>query len=157
LATERLRATRIALLITALAVLATGALGISAPIITTTAAHAEDITLCWAAWDPANALVAGENPFPDGYRRLPPDRIVHVHAKDCHVQGYTPEWGPLGTLAIDWKGQISALRHDGYQGHVSLETHWPGPRGNKLEASRICGWNLRGLTSLEHDPPKSHR
>ena len=42
---------------TALAVLATGALGISAPIITTTAAHAEDITLCWAAWDPANALV----------------------------------------------------------------------------------------------------
>ncbi|MGZ6252609.1 MAG: sugar phosphate isomerase/epimerase family protein [Candidatus Binataceae bacterium] len=108
-------------------------------------------------WDPANALVAGENPFPDGYRMLPPDRIVHVHAKDCHVQGYTPEWGPLGTLAIDWKGQISALRHDGYQGHISLETHWPGPGGNKLEASRICGWNLRGLTSLEQEPPKSHR
>jgi L-ribulose-5-phosphate 3-epimerase len=99
-------------------------------------------------WDPANALIAGENPFPDGYRMLPPDRIIHVHAKDCHVQDHKPEWGPLGTRAIDWKGQIAALWQDGYRGHISLETHWPGPGGNKLEASRICGWNLRGLASL---------
>lgn len=98
-------------------------------------------------WDPANAYVAGEHPFPDGYRRLPPDRIVHVHAKDCELNGHQPEWGPLGTRAIDWKGQIQALIGDGYQGHLSLETHWPGPGGNKLEASRICGWNLRGLAS----------
>lgn len=28
-------------------------------------------------------LVSGETPFPDGYRMLPPGRIVHVHAKDC--------------------------------------------------------------------------
>jgi sugar phosphate isomerase/epimerase len=99
-------------------------------------------------WDPANALVAGENPFPDGYRMLPPDRIIHVHAKDCHVQDHMPEWGPLGTRAIDWKGQIAALLQDGYRGHISLETHWLGPGSNKLEASRICGWNLRGLASL---------
>ena len=98
-------------------------------------------------WDPANAMVAGENPFPNGYRRLPPDRIIHVHAKDCQVTDHTPEWGPLGTRAIDWKGQIAALLKDGYRGHISLETHWPGPGGNKLEASRICGWNLRGLAS----------
>ena len=98
-------------------------------------------------WDPANAMVAGENPFPDGYRMLPPDRIIHVHAKDCHVADHTPEWGPLGTRAIDWKGQIAALLKDGYRGHVSLETHWGGPGGNKLEGSRICGWNLRGLAS----------
>jgi sugar phosphate isomerase/epimerase len=98
-------------------------------------------------WDPANAYVAGENPFPGGYRLLPPDRIVHVHAKDCEVHDQKPEWGPLGTRAIDWKGQIAALLADGYQGHISLETHWPGPNGNKLEGSRICGWNLRGLAS----------
>jgi hypothetical protein len=71
-----------------------------------------------------------------------------VHAKDCHVQDHKPEWGPLRTRAIDWKGQIAALLQDGYRGHISLETHWPGPGGNKLEASRICGWNLRGLASL---------
>ena len=98
-------------------------------------------------WDPANAYVAGENPFPEGYRRLQVDRIIHVHAKDCHLENGKPEWGPLGTRAIDWKGQITSLLADGYPGYISLETHWPGPAGNKLEASRICGWNLRGLAS----------
>jgi len=98
-------------------------------------------------WDPANALVAGETPFPDGYRLLPADRIVHVHAKDCHMEGHTPIWGPLGSRHVDWKGQVDALQRDGYTGWLSLETHWPGPAGNKLEASVICGWNLRGLAS----------
>ncbi len=98
-------------------------------------------------WDPANAYVSGENPFPEGYGLLPPDRIVHVHAKDCHMQGHAPVWGPLGTRAIDWKGQIAALLKDGYAGYLSLETHWPGPGGDKLQASKICGWNLRGLAS----------
>jgi len=98
-------------------------------------------------WDPANAYVSGENPFPAGYGLLPPERIVHVHAKDCHMEGHTPVWGPLGTRAIDWKGQIAALLRDGYPGYLSLETHWPGPLGDKLQASRICGWNLRGLAS----------
>jgi sugar phosphate isomerase/epimerase len=96
-------------------------------------------------WDPANSMVAGENPFPKGYNLLPKERIVHVHAKDCHMEGDTPVWGPLGTRHVDWKGQISALVRDGYKGYISLETHWPGPNQDKAEASRICGWNLRGL------------
>jgi hypothetical protein len=98
-------------------------------------------------WDPANAFVAGEDPFPHGYGLLPADRIGHVHAKDCSVEGHKPEWGPLGTRGVDWKGQIAALLRDGYKGHISLETHWAGPGGDKLEASRICGWNLRGLAA----------
>ncbi len=98
-------------------------------------------------WDPANAYVAGEDPFPGGYNLLPANRIVHVHAKDCHLEGHKPVWGPLGTRAIDWKGQVAALLRDRYAGYLSLETHWPGPGGDKLEASRICGWNLRGLAS----------
>lgn len=98
-------------------------------------------------WDPANAYVAGEDPFPEGYDLLPANRIVHVHAKDCHLEGHRPVWGPLGTRKIDWKGQVAALLRDRYAGYLSLETHWPGPGGDKLEASRICGWNLRGLAS----------
>jgi sugar phosphate isomerase/epimerase len=98
-------------------------------------------------WDPANAYVAGENPYPEGYSLLPPHRVVHVHAKDCHLDGHAPVWGPLGTRAVDWKGQIAALLKDRYAGYLSLETHWPGPGGDKLEASKICGWNLRGLAS----------
>lgn len=98
-------------------------------------------------WDPGNALVAGEVPFPDGYRKLPPERIVHVHAKDCHMEDRRPVWGPLGTRSVDWKGQIAALLEDGYRGYLSLETHWPGPGGDKFLASAICGWNLRGLAA----------
>jgi sugar phosphate isomerase/epimerase len=98
-------------------------------------------------WDPANALVAGENPFPLGYGLLPKGRIVHVHAKDCHIEGEKPVWGPLGTRHVDWKGQINSLVSDGYHGYISLETHWLGPNEDKAEASRICGWNLRGLVA----------
>ena len=96
-------------------------------------------------WDPANAYVSGEIPFPDGYRQMPPARIAHVHAKDCHLEGPQPVWGPLGTREVDWKGQIAALLADGYQGYISLETHWSGPNNNKFQASVICGWNLQGL------------
>jgi sugar phosphate isomerase/epimerase len=98
-------------------------------------------------WDPANALCAGENPFPTGYSLLPKDRILHVHAKDCHMAGGKPVWGPLGTRHVPWKEQIQLLIADSYHGYISLETHWSGPNGDKLEASRICGWNLRGLVS----------
>lgn len=98
-------------------------------------------------WDPANALVAGEIPYPGGYQLLPPDRIVHVHAKDCHMEDHKPIWGPLGTRHVDWHGQIAALLRDGYRGYLSLETHWPGPANDKFAASVICGWNLRGLAS----------
>jgi L-ribulose-5-phosphate 3-epimerase len=99
-------------------------------------------------WDPANALCAGENPFPGGYAVLPKERITHVHAKDCHIENGKPVWGPLGTRHVPWKEQIAALLDDGYRGYLSLETHWQGPNdSNKPEASRICGWNLRGLAS----------
>lgn len=98
-------------------------------------------------WDPANAMVAGEQPYPDGYNRLPKERVAHVHAKDCHLEGHTPVWGPLGTRHVDWQGQIGGLLHDGYAGYLSLETHWSGPLGDKKMASYICGWNLRGLAS----------
>lgn len=96
-------------------------------------------------WDPANASILGETPFPDGYAAIPRGRIAHVHAKDCVVADHKPTWGPVGEMALDWRGQIAALRRDGYDGWVSLETHWTGPRGDKFEASTICGENLRQL------------
>lgn len=98
-------------------------------------------------WDPANALVGGENPFPEGYGRIPPHRIAHVHAKDCFVTDHKPTFGPVGECAVDWKGQVAALVRDGYRGWISLETHWPGPGGDKHEASMICGRNLKRLVS----------
>ncbi|HUJ49209.1 MAG TPA: sugar phosphate isomerase/epimerase family protein [Bryobacteraceae bacterium] len=98
-------------------------------------------------WDPCNALVSGESPFPQGYRQLPPGRIAHVHAKDCFVNNHTPTFGPLGECGIDWKGQIRALVDDGYRGFISLETHWAGPGGDKHTGSMICGRNLKTLVT----------
>jgi sugar phosphate isomerase/epimerase len=94
-------------------------------------------------WDPANALVAGETPFPGGYNMIHIDRIAHVHAKDCFVKDHVAQWGPLGECAVDWKGQMAALVRDGYKGWISLETHWPGPGGDKHQASMICGRTLK--------------
>ena len=40
---------------------------------------------------------------------------------------------------------LQLSRNFGYQGAISLETHWPGPGGDKFQASVICGRNLRNL------------
>jgi sugar phosphate isomerase/epimerase len=96
-------------------------------------------------WDPANALVAGETAYPDGYETLPLSRIVHVHAKDCDVRDHVPVFGPLGEMAVNWKGQLRALVRDGYRRTISLETHWKGPDGDKFQGSLICGRNLQDL------------
>jgi sugar phosphate isomerase/epimerase len=101
-------------------------------------------------WDPANAYVSGETPYPHGYRRLPVERIAHVHAKDCRGEGHRPIWCALGEGGIDWKGQIRALAEDGYRGWISLETHWAGPGGDKHEASVICARNLKALVRHSH-------
>jgi len=105
-----------------------------------------------AIWDPANALVAGEVPYPAGYGRLTPRRVIHVHAKDCHVDKHVPTWGPVGAMSVDWVGQIAALQQDGYAGWISLETHWTGPAGDKREASLICSRNLQALVGSQPRP-----
>jgi L-ribulose-5-phosphate 3-epimerase len=101
-------------------------------------------------WDPANALVAGETPYPAGYSALPLPRIAHVHAKDCTVTDHVPTFGPLGEMGprgIDWRGQLAALARDGYRGTISLETHWKGPDGDKFQGSIICGRNLSRMVA----------
>jgi sugar phosphate isomerase/epimerase len=96
-------------------------------------------------WDPANAVVGGEKAFPDGYGRIPVSRIQHVHAKDCTMDGHKPNWCRIGDGVVGWRAQMDALVRDGYRGWISLETHWPGPGGNKHEASMQCG---RALVEL---------
>jgi sugar phosphate isomerase/epimerase len=98
-------------------------------------------------WDPANAYVSGEKPFPSGYLLLETNRIAHVHAKDCTLEGHKPIWCPLGEGDVDWEGQIDALAEDGYNGYIHLETHWGGPNGDKFEGSKICGANLKRLVA----------
>jgi sugar phosphate isomerase/epimerase len=79
-------------------------------------------------WDAGNAAWRGETPYPDGYARLPKDRIVHVHCKDIvrASHGEAHEWVAMGRGIIDWVGQFRALNQDGYSAAASLETHWRG-------------------------------
>lgn len=98
-------------------------------------------------WNPANALMSGDKPFPDAYVMLPRNRIGHVVVKDCRMENHSPSYLPVGTGSVDWRGQIAALQGDGYHGYLSLDTHWAGPQGDKLLASRVCGWNLKSLAS----------
>lgn len=75
-------------------------------------------------WDPANAYVAGEVPFPEGYDHV--KRLVgNVHAKDAieSTPAISEEYEVLGTGDIDWVGQIRALHEDGYAGSLCIETH----------------------------------
>lgn len=107
----------------------------------------KDVSNIQLVWDPANAYISGEIPYPAGYELLPANRIGHVHAKDCKLDGHKPIWGALGEQDVDWRGQIAALARDGYKGYINLETHWQGPNGDKHMASMICGRNLLKLVS----------
>lgn len=88
-------------------------------------------------WDPGNAATHDERPYPDGYNLLPKERIGHCHCKDAvkKADGKGYDWAPMGRGSIDWVGQFKALKQDGYQYAVSLETHWRGA-GTAEESTR---------------------
>jgi sugar phosphate isomerase/epimerase len=89
-------------------------------------------------WDPGNAAMAGETPYPDGYNLLPKNRIGHCHCKDATRTEKGIEWAAMGSGFIDWVGQFKALKRDGYRHAVSLETHWRGP--GTAESSTVQSW-----------------
>ena len=81
-------------------------------------------------WDPNNAGESGEQSFPDGYRKLDPARIFHVHLRDYkHQPDGKVVWTAVGQGEFDNLGQIRALRKDGYRETFTLETHWRDPKG----------------------------
>jgi sugar phosphate isomerase/epimerase len=72
-------------------------------------------------WDPGNAFMAGDTPYPDGYQAVRA-WVKHIHFKDAEVD---PSGRRRYTVRgqIDWAGQIQALTKDGYRGYISIETH----------------------------------
>ena len=91
-------------------------------------------------WDPGNAVVSGENPYPDGYAAVR-GYVRHVHFKDVVHDRDTGEFRYVVSGEIDWEGQIRALARDGYAGAVSIETH----RGPKVRSAREALERLRQL------------
>jgi L-ribulose-5-phosphate 3-epimerase len=82
-------------------------------------------------WDPGNEAVMDSEPFPSGYEQVR-DRMVHVHLKDADQNG---NWTKMGTGIIDYPGQFRALAEDGYEGLLSLETHYETPDGGAEKAT----------------------
>ena len=96
-------------------------------------------------WDPNNAGASGERAFPDGYRKLDPARIFHVHLRDYRTRpDGKVEWCAVGAGEFDNLGQVRALRKDGYQETFTLETHWQSPKG-KAHATET---SLKALLKL---------
>jgi sugar phosphate isomerase/epimerase len=98
-------------------------------------------------WDPGNAAARGENPYPYGYNLLPKNRIGHCHCKDIKAiakptDAGEPGWAAMNAGVIDWTGQFTALKRDGYHYAVSLETHWRGA-GTPEESSRQSWAGMR--------------
>jgi sugar phosphate isomerase/epimerase len=91
-----------------------------------------------AVWDPGNAFCAGENPFPAGYEAIK-DYIAHVHVKDAiRLDGGQCAFVAIGDGQIDYPGQLEALKEAGYEGWLSLETHYAPYGGDSEVASRLC-------------------
>lgn len=114
-----------------------------------------------AMWDPANCIYDDEDreiPFPDGYEAVK-HRMRHMHLKDAlrDPASNEPRCVPIGEGLVDYRAQFPALVADGYDGFVSLETHWrptaldeeqlnrPGGAAFSKEgeyATRVCLDNL---------------
>jgi sugar phosphate isomerase/epimerase len=99
-------------------------------------------------WDPGNAAMLGEVPYPDGYEAVR-GVFAHMHIKDVKRD---PKgklvWAPVGGGFIDWRGQFEAITRDHYDGTMSLETHYRRPDGNTVESTRE---SLRGLLKVIHE------
>lgn len=78
----------------------------------------DNLSLCW---DPGNSARAGSTcPFPEEYEQLR-DLVTHVHLKNFDPE--RGQWSLVDTGLVDWPGQLTALRNDGYEGFVVIETH----------------------------------
>lgn len=97
-----------------------------------------------SCWDPGNAHIAGESPYPDGFSAIKPF-LKHVHVKDGSINSTdgTHRWTVVGEGDIDYVGQFHELRKEGYSGYISLETHYIPEGGTPEEGSRACLSALR--------------
>ncbi len=92
-------------------------------------------------WDPVAAFQGGEDrPFPDGFDLVRP-YIRHVHFKDGRIDPATGARESVAHGVIDWRGALRTLVADGFDGFISIETHFRP----KVAGTRSCLDRLRAL------------
>lgn len=97
-------------------------------------------------WDPANAFVAGEDPYPDGYEAVK-DSIVDVHCKDARVldeQTGLTEWAPIGGGGVAWQQQLQALFNTDVN-TLTIETHWHPAQSERGSDTRHVFEQLKSI------------
>ncbi|MFG2328475.1 sugar phosphate isomerase/epimerase family protein [Streptomyces sp. NPDC048604] len=89
-------------------------------------------------WDPGNSVFSGWDPapFPQDYE-LGRERIRHVHVKDPDGQA---AYVRLGDGDLPWPAILARLAGDGYDGWLSLETHWRVGRAPLTQEQRDEPW-----------------
>jgi sugar phosphate isomerase/epimerase len=94
-------------------------------------------------WDPGAAYQGGEEvPYPAGFDQFR-SFIRHVHFKDVTTEPDTGARSVVVDGVIDWRGAFAALRADGFDGYISVETH----RRPKIASTFQLLERLRGLVA----------
>lgn len=78
-----------------------------------------------AIFDPGNCLYdpLGETPFPEGYEAIRP-WFAHVHIKDAVRTAGDTRCVKVGTGQVHYPALLRRLAADGYDGWLSMETHY---------------------------------
>ena len=102
-------------------------------------------------WDPNNAGESGEQSFPDGYRKLDPARIFHVHLRDYKHQDGKVVWAKVGDGEFDNLGPDPRHVEGWVQGHVHAGNPLARPQGQDLlhrtEPGALTGSDRQSLVA----------
>jgi len=93
-----------------------------------------------ALWDPGNELMdeENENPYPEGFNYVK-RYIAHVHIKDGVKENGKVRFLRVGNGIAKIKENLIGLMEIGYEGYISLETHWRMKKELKEESIREPG------------------
>lgn len=94
-------------------------------------------------WDPGNIAALGVEPTADELQAVA-GRIHHVHAKDAVSLDEADGFTVIGQGVVNWPLQLQLLASDGYDGVISIETHYTQD-GDGEPATRACATSLRGM------------
>ncbi len=90
-------------------------------------------------WDPCSSLYCTEVPYPDGYEVIR-EHIAHVHLKDgvVNLPAATFDFCAMrqGQMDAYYNDIVNALKRDGYDGAVSLESVYTPNGGTREDGFR---------------------
>ena len=90
-------------------------------------------------WDPCSSLYCTEIPYPDGYEAIR-EHIAHVHLKDgvVNLPAATFDFCAMRQGQMDpyYNDIVNALKQDGYDGAISLESVYTPVGGTREDGFR---------------------